>query len=87
MKPITSLRKKLKAINKTRAAYETAIARLVIELQDMSGLELEYNDFADDGLGITVSGATHPTYMGIGDLLDVIEEKGTFNEEDIFTYL
>jgi len=81
------VRKRLKALETKRGEYQTAIDVVVAELEELSGLELISNDFPGDGLGVGIDEGGIPTYCGVGDLLAIIEEKGTFTKDDIITYL
>ena len=81
------VRRLLKALERKRGEYQTAIDVVVAELEELSGLELISNDFPGDGLGVGIDKGGIPTYIGAGDLLAIIEEKGTFTKDDIITYL
>lgn len=73
-----------KQVDKCRRSYQSSIDNLMIELEKISGLTLYYNDFPGDGLGV---GVEELAYMGIEDLIKIIEKKGTFNEDDIIDVL
>lgn len=85
MKIASKLKRLNQKLDKARGKYDSALGALHAELEDLSGLELESNDFPGDGLGIGIRDCH--TYMPFDDLLKVIEEKGTFSEDDLITTL
>lgn len=83
--PAAKLKKLNERLDKARMKYEAALGELLWELEQVSGIEVDYNDFPGDGLGIGVKGCK--CYMPFDHLLLVIEEKGTFEATDIVTSL
>lgn len=76
----------LRKVNKKRREYDHVIGSLISELNTVSGLDVVYNDFPGDGLGIGPEGSEN--YIGIEQVIKVVAQKGTFTEEDISdTYL
>lgn len=89
-----NLRRLNKKIDVARENLSSSIETLVSELEKLSGLKLVFNDFPGDGLGIALASESdnddlggENTFMPIGDLLTIIDEKGTFTEDDIVTSL
>jgi len=80
-KEIIALNEKL---DKARNVYQSAIDSLINKLECISGMELCSNDFAGDGIGI---GSNGDTYMRLSDLIEIIKEKGTFSNDDLFLSL
>jgi hypothetical protein len=80
--------KEIKALHKkyinAKRKYQSNLGILIEKLAEVTGKEINYNEFESDGLGICAGGGD--TYMSMHDAIALIKEKGTINEDD-FTYL
>lgn len=66
--------------------HESALGSVINKLQEVTGKEIQFNEFPGDGLGVVAGDSSVSTYMSFKDAVSLIKEKGTIDESD-FTYL
>lgn len=81
IKELTRLHKKYIA---AKINHNTTLSALIGKLSEITGKEIQYNEFESDGLGVCAGYGN--TYMNMNDAVALIREKGTIDEND-FTYL
>lgn len=81
-KEIKNLQKLYQRYNDLQRKAETALGVLGNELSKVTGKEIILNEFPGDGLGVQIEGNRHNSYMSFESALDLIQEKGTIDEDD-----
>lgn len=80
--------KEIRVIHKKYIAakrkHQNFLSLLIEKIADVTGKEIQYNEFESDGLGVCAGSGD--TYMSMNDAVALIKEKGTIDEDD-FTYL
>lgn len=71
---------------KSKSKHDTSLGILITNLAEVTGKEIQYNEFVDDGLGICVGGHNAESYMDFTSALTLICKKGTIDEDD-FTFM
>lgn len=83
---IKALIKLHKKYSIAKQKHMKALDMLIDELKEVTGKDIQYNEFTGDGLGVVAGDCSVHTYMSFWDAIELIKKNGTIDEDD-FTYL